>query len=233
MGLLRRRAATARPKASEHRQHSPAFAKLVELAEEGSARGFSVLDLGPAMKANLDFFLGRGARVTVADFHRSGARCDFVGADPESRFDLVLAWDVLNYLDPEALARLMDRLGAHFRPGTTLHAFIATGREISAAPSRCRIQDPETLVLEVSEGPRIPSPRYLEQELLRRMLGWTVEHRVQLRIGMLEYVFSYRPFLVGSVGTGDWMEPSTLAMNSSRPLPIQRTTTTRSFSQSI
>jgi hypothetical protein len=38
----------------------------------------------------------------------------------------------------------------------------------------------------------IPSPRYVEQDLLRCMPGLNVEHRFQLRNGMLEYLFSYR-----------------------------------------
>jgi hypothetical protein len=232
VSLFRRRSPASAPAVSDRRQRSLTFAKLADLAEERSGRGFSVLDLGPAVKANLDFFLGRGARVTVADFYRSGSRCEGIASDPETRFDLVLAWDVLNYLDRDGLGRLMETLGPHFRPGTALHGLIATSREISAVPSRFRIEDRETIVCEVQGGRKVPAPRYVEQDLLKRMLGWTVEHRVQLRSGMLEYLFSYRPFLAGSVGADEWIEPSTFAMKSSRPFPIQRTTTTRSFSQS-
>jgi hypothetical protein len=230
LAFFRRRPADRPSARREVRQRSASLPKLVEPL--GTRSEFSVLDLGPATKSNLDFFLKRGARVTVADLHRAGC-APFLDQNPELRYDLVLAWDVLNYLDPDRLGRLMEGLGPHFRPGTTLHAFIATAREIGARPSRYRIEDDETFVLEPSPGPPIAAPRYLEQDLLKRMPGLTVENRVQLRNGMLEYVFSYRPFSAGSVGAGDWIEPSTLAMNSSSPVPIQRTTTTKSFSRSM
>jgi hypothetical protein len=232
MRFLRRREEPRRPENRELRQRSVSLPRLVESVESASS-DFSVLDLGPATKANLDFFLKRGARVTVADLHRAGSGFGFLDGDRDRPYDLVFAWDVLNYLDPDRLGRLMEGLGPHFRPGTTLHAFIATGREIGMSPSRYRIEDPETFVFEQAPGPRVASPRYLEQDLLKRMPGLTVENRVQLRNGMLEYVFSYRPLFPGSVGAAKWIAPSTLAMNSSSPVPIQRTTTTRSFSQSM
>jgi hypothetical protein len=175
------------------RQRSLALPKLLEL-EISPGKSFSVLDLGPASSANLDFFLGRGARLTVADFtpSRGEMLSDLVRAEPGTHFDLVLAWDFLNYLQRDRLGLLLRSLEPYFRPGTAIHALIATGREMSASPRRYRIEDAETLLC---EGPRervVPSPRYVEQDLLKCMPGLMVEHRFQLRNGMLEYLFSYR-----------------------------------------
>ncbi len=159
-----------------------------------SRGGFSVLDLGPATPSNLDFFLGRGARLTVADFapSRGDTLSELVRAEPGTHFDLVLAWDFLNYLPREKLGLLLRSLEPYFRPGTIVHALIATGRHISAAPKRYRIENAETLSWEGPRGRVIPSPRYMEQDLLRCMPGLIVEHRFQLRNEMLEYLFSYR-----------------------------------------
>jgi hypothetical protein len=176
------------------RQRSLALPKLVEPLESSTAKSFSVLDLGPAIPANLDFFLGRGARLTVADFvpSRGAALSELVPADPGTHFDLVLAWDFLNYLHRDKLGLLLRSLEPYFRPGTTLHALVATGREMAAAPRRYRIEDSETLVCEGPKERVVPSPRYVEQDLLKCMPGLIVEHRFQLRNGMLEYLFSYR-----------------------------------------
>ncbi len=176
------------------RQRSLALPKLVEPLESAVGNGFWVLDLGPASPANLDFFLGRGAKLTVADFtpSRGEAISDLVRVEPGTHFDLVLAWDFLNYLQRDRLGALLRSLEPYFRPGTTIHALVATAREMSAAPRRYRIEDAETLLC---EGPRervVPSPRYAEGDLLRCMPGLNVEHRFQLRNGMLEYLFSYR-----------------------------------------
>jgi len=175
-------------------QRSLALPKLVEPLVSSPGKSFSVLDLGSASPANLDFFLGRGARLTVADFtpSRAEALSDLVRAEPGTHFDLVLAWDFLNYLQRDRLGLLLRSLEPYFRPGTTIHALIATRREMPAAPRRYRIEDAQTLLC---EGPRervIPSPCYVEQDLLKCMPGLIVEHRFQLRNGMLEYLFSYR-----------------------------------------
>ena len=176
------------------RQRSLALPKLVEPLESSPGKSFSVLDLGPASPANLDFFLGRGARLTVADFtpSRGETLSDLVRAEPGTHFDLVLAWDILNYLQRDRLGLLLRSLEPYFRPGTTIHALIATGREMSASPRRYRIEDAETLLCEGPKERVVPSPRYVEQDLLKCMPGLIVEHRFQLRNGMLEYLFSYR-----------------------------------------
>jgi hypothetical protein len=229
MRFLKRRAeARARTGSRELRQRSLGLPRLVEPLVKGRSGSYSVLDLGPASRSTLDFFLGRGARVTVADFERSSRR-ELFCSKPESPFDLVLAWEVLNYLGPEDLGPFMDDLSPYVRPGATFHAFVSTGREMAATPSRYRIEDEATLVLD-SATHRVPSPRYAEPELLKRMPGLRVEHRFQLRNGMQEYVFSYRPF---SVVAGAVTEASTFSMNSGKAVPIHRTTTIRSFSQSM
>jgi hypothetical protein len=188
------------------RQRSLALPKLVEPLESSSFKRFSVLDLGPASPANLNFFLGRGARLTVADFNpsRGEGLSDLLRGDPGARFDVVLAWDFLNYLQRDKLGTLLMSLEPYFRPGTAIHALVATAREMSAAPRRYRIEDAGTLV---SEGPKeraVPSPRYMEPDLVKCMPGLNVEHRFQLRNGMAEYLFSYRTQLrVAFSATGD------------------------------
>jgi hypothetical protein len=205
---------------------------LIETLSKGVSASRDVLDLGSVSPESVQFFGRRGSRLTIADLSPT-SDLTIPCVDERVRFDLVLAWDVLNYLGPDRLTRLMGRLEPRFRPGTMLHALIATGREIDAQPPRYRIKGARTFVSEPVSGSRVRAPRYLEQDLVKRMPGLTVERRFQLRSAMLEYVFSYRPLSAGSVGVGERIEPSTLPTNSGRPSPIHRTTTTRSFSQSM
>lgn len=167
-----------------------------------------VLDLGPARAANLDFFSRYGGHLTVADFY-SGLRAarasttddndrkveafaELLPFDRSTRFDLVLAWDLLNYLTPHEHHLLMTCLEPFCMPGTAILAFVSMQKEMPPAPSTYSIQDADTLVYEERDGRARPCPRYLEGDLLKRMQGLTVESRYQLRNGMLEYVFSYR-----------------------------------------
>jgi hypothetical protein len=192
------------PRDSRWRQRSIALEKLLPaLPEEG---GLRVLDLGAANPSNLDFFTRRGGQLTVADFYRSylpkraalkeGAKAavfsELLAYDPKTRFDLILAWDLLNYLKKDELTLLIEGLHPYCLPGTMVLAFVATTSHIPASPLLYRVEDARTLLCEVAPGPKRPCPRYLEQELLRLMPGLNVENRFQLRNGTLEYLFSYR-----------------------------------------
>lgn len=186
-------------------QKSLGLRGLLPESEDATLR---VLDLGSARTANLDFFSRYGGRLTVADFYsglrparaasmndnerKAKAFAELLHYESSTRFDLILAWDLLNYMTPQEHELLMTSLEPFCLPGTFLLAFVSTQREMPPAPSVYWIQDEETLVYEEREGRPRPCPRYLEQDLLKRMPGLTVEYRYQLRNGMLEYVFSYR-----------------------------------------
>jgi hypothetical protein len=207
------------------RQRSLALPTLVSGLSE---RSLSVLDLGAANPANLEFFTHRGAQLTIADFHRSllplvsnaSSKADLfrklLPYDASTRFDVVLAWDLLNYLGPEEIGYLTDSLARFFRPGTMIHAFVVCDREMPPAPSLYRILGETELQCERRPGRPRPAPRYLEPTLLKLMPGIAVESRYQLRNGMLEYVFSCRtrPLLPLSKATD--------AVSSSRWQPVSR-----------
>ena len=198
----KKQAAENKPRA---RQKSLGLPALLPEAEGQTLR---VLDLGSARTANLEFFSRYGGRLTVADFYsslrpaRAAAASDearkrkafakLLDYEPSTKFDLILAWDLLNYLSPDEHEYLMSALEPFCLAGTSVHAFVATLKEMPPAPSVYWIEDEKTLGYEAREGRPRPCPRYLEQDLLKRMPGLSVEYRYQLRNGMLEYVFSYR-----------------------------------------
>lgn len=172
-----------------------------------------VLDLGVATAANLDFFARMGSRLTVADLyrglmplrgeleragHRGRVFDSLVPGDPASPFDVVLAWDILNYLKPEEIASLTESLGHFCKPGALLFAIIASSGDIPLTPAHYSVLDEETLVIDAPAPRNRPAPRHSEQMLLRLMPGMTVENRFQLRNETVEYLFSYR----GSPGLG-------------------------------
>lgn len=116
------------------------------LTTEDSKQG-KILDLGAVFQSTVMFFIERGFRLSTEDMMRSwkefltaeeeSMRSAKVGNEtarisqgmlaekflenniqyPEETFNGVLAWDLFDYLDPELLPRVMERLYTILRPG--------------------------------------------------------------------------------------------------------------------
>ena len=162
-------------------------------------RRLHILDLGPAIGSNVAFWTGRHlCTVEVADLYPSlvaASRADPDAAmaaalpDNGSRpFDVVLAWDVFNYLDRPRLAALGARLAARSRPGTLLLALLWTGKEIPAEPGRFLIQDDSHLVYGVDLARTRPGPRYRPSEIAAVTRGFATDRSFLLRHGVQEYL---------------------------------------------
>ncbi len=168
----------------------------------------TVLDLGPASGENVDqlaihaksrcklyianFFedlseAGPGARKNAKTF---GATCGRLLEFPaEESFDLILAWDLFNYLALDEVGVLVGHLSRFTKSGTRLMAMVSIYRQIPDRPFRFLIRGSDSLRYEtVSRGLR-DSPRHKEIDLVKRMAGFKVERAMLLRNGIQEYSF--------------------------------------------
>jgi len=139
---------------------------------DGLGRG-TMLDLGPAWQATLNFFIERGFRVTSDDLLHSwkdflleeeqrlksaataaeavdltpaGRAVRFVQANlqyPPSSFDAVLLWDVLDYLEPAVAKQTVGCLTEVLRPGGIVFAIFHSKKPDTF--QRYRIADSSTL----------------------------------------------------------------------------------------
>jgi hypothetical protein len=179
------------PAPAEH--HAVAFAAALERL--GGARGSRVLDLGPVVGANLEVFSRFARSVVIADLaaacglaesvrhgepDRPARAVDAVLASTYGQVDLVLAWDLLNYLSLDAVALLCGRLAERSAPGAALHALIATGTVMPARPGRWLIRAPDRLLLEASTIAERPAPGWLPAVVEKTLAGFRVERSVVL-----------------------------------------------------
>ena len=165
---------------------------------------YQILDLGSAQGANVDFFSAYSCRIRIVDFHgtvteRQEARGE---GDPLDQtllsdlaadtgpFDVILAWDLLNYLDRSQFARVMARLSHMSRAGTSLLAFMYTQGDIPAHPPVYRILDGKTLSCGLGDPDLCAGPGYSPAELEQLFEGFGGLRAFLLRHGLMEYLLS-------------------------------------------
>jgi hypothetical protein len=183
---------------------SPTLKALVSrLSSESSYR---ILDLGTASGANVEFFSRFSGRLQIADLPDALASAElrsllvtdpaagFRRALPAARepFDVVLVWDVFNYLSREQLGCLAGHLGRLCRPGALMLAFISTTKQMSDLPLVFKVVDEQTVLFQPQTSALRPSPRFPPAEVERLTSGFAVEQSVLMRHGIQEYLFVRR-----------------------------------------
>jgi hypothetical protein len=187
------------PEASHYEQASLALEHVVERLSRAPKCG--VVDLGSPTAANLELYARHRARITFADLHRFYAPRRLAGADSERfneslpktpiQVDVILAWDLLDYLSLEEMHWLRAALSRHCAPGSLLHALVSSGGLIPETPSFYTVVDDATLLVQESGPPVRPSPAHSEPALLHALNGVTVRKRFQLRRAAVEYLFDW------------------------------------------
>jgi hypothetical protein len=123
--------------------------------------GLTILDLGGATQQNVNFITNLGHRLYSEDFLRilndsfgiedavdqsNPGRIDYFLRQaldyPESHFDGVLVWDVLEYLAPPLLSAVIERMQKIVRPKSYMLAFFHSDDKLESVPFYTfRIQD--------------------------------------------------------------------------------------------
>jgi hypothetical protein len=167
------------------------------------ARGhrLNVLDLGTAIGGNVERLSEYGCKLYIEDLYASkssaseGTSLDaeffqqFLAPPEGTQYDIVLAWDLFNYLDRKELALLAARLRHYCRPGAQLFSLISIHKTIPAQPIRFRFQDGDELVYERRTTVERPGPRFQPAELNTMLQGFHVDRSFLLRHGIQEYLY--------------------------------------------
>ena len=210
MGLtasLRRAGARARvPPHVPEAFHAPLFHDVV--ANLDDTKRYVVLDLGAASTATLAL-LGRSrCRVEIVDLvHFAGIKklnsaepgeslastADAMLPRPQSgdAFDVVLCWDLPNYLTLSAMSALMDAIKRRARPGAVAHFLIFYAhREMPEHPGRIvPAANGELVDLRAPGDATLPAPRYSPEQIGDAMGHFQIDRARLLSNGMQEFVF--------------------------------------------
>ncbi len=183
--------------------NAPLFRSLVERMQEGERA--VILDLGPAQPSTISLFGKFRCRLDIADVAESLSSLNEDDPGPEALrkkaesllperreepTDLVLCWDLLNYLNPSGLKAFMSCIAERGRPGMLAHALIAySAPSMPATPNRYAPTKDCRLKVLPTTSEKIDSPRHTPELLGQRMPRYRRERAMLLRNGMQEYLF--------------------------------------------
>ena len=199
------RSAAVHEPAPEAGWHAPLFRSVVEDLRAGGRR--VVLDLGAARSANIGLFRHFRVRLYLAD--AGGGLMELSAlSDPErlrrraetllprmtqEPVDLVLCWDLLNYLGREAMTALMTAIARRCRPGALAHGFIVSSRpRMPRDPGAFDVLADDRVLRVGPTEPERPAPRYTAWDLDRCMPDYVVDRSVLLQDGRQEYLMRLR-----------------------------------------
>lgn len=183
----------------EHR--SPGLSLII--AHLKSERKQHVLDLGSATTPTVGFLSELQCKLYVEQLASSLEEIDTAGEDASAiinrlpyyarglLFDVVLAWDLLNYLKPPTLVALIGRLLPFCKQGTLLFALISTGKRIPSVPVRFKIVGEDRLRYDLSVDRLRDGPRYSTPTLLKMLPGFKVVRSYLLQNNLQEYVLRF------------------------------------------
>ena len=171
-------------------------------------RKHAILDLGMPSGSSVDFFARVPCTLHVEDFFESlnGLREPAGDAEPEVwdrlvnqclmhdpkvRFDMIFAWDLINYLHADLINALMQRLSRSCRSGTLLYIMISNAPRIPRRPASISITYEDRVRYHGAAPVDKPNPKYTPLKVERMMPGFRLLHSFLLGGSLQEFLFSY------------------------------------------
>lgn len=166
-------------------------------------RKVNVLDLGSAVGSNVEFLSPYGCKLFIEDLYAALSTrttveegdlagpeffAEFLSLPEDTRFDVILAWDLFNYLHRKELATFSEQLRRYSQKGTLLLSLISYHKTIPAQPYRFKIKDEQNLVYERRTPSERPSPRLAPAEVTGLLKGFRVDRSFLLKHGIQEYL---------------------------------------------
>lgn len=175
----------------------------VALSHLHEERTCNILDLGPAVATNIDFFSHRPCRLHIVDLlgriatesdsaHRlevePKAYFDEMLSTEIDQFDLVLAWTVFDHLEKDAARHLASLLARLTVSGGRLFALGATAYHANRQGLSFSICRHDTLQYCPTERRDHHAAALNPATFAKRLGGFAIDESVVLRHGFREYV---------------------------------------------
>lgn len=141
------------------------------------------------------FSLNMDALDTDAKLNRALIKTLGFKKQNKASLNLILLWDLPNYLDTNLLHALIQYLLPHCADDVMLHTYIHTREQMSATPGIYQLQS-ERKVSRINkdedEGQTCLSPMYYQETLQKTLSPFLVQRSILLSGGMQEYLLQRR-----------------------------------------
>jgi hypothetical protein len=121
-----------------------------------------------------------------------------LGLPEGRRFDVILSWDLLNYIELSSIPSLAGYLSRFCRPGTILFSLIFDHSQMPEEITVYRIVDQSHLSYETGGAAVRSCPRHQPRALAGVLRGFMTSESFRLRNSVVEYLFAYEPQVAGS-----------------------------------
>lgn len=190
---------------------SPGLAAVYN--EIKSSQRNRVLDLGPMVAANFSFFSQLSCKIhfeNLDEFIQEYGKLStqnliyrlerYLLAHKEGeKFDVILSWDIFNYLELEAVQALLEKLKQHCKPDTLLHMFKYVSEDIPVLPRKFSIKDTQHVAIDTVDMRKRHVPQHNTSQLLKKIPEYYLQSTVVGMDGMhsaiSEYVLRFQPNL--------------------------------------
>ncbi len=182
--------------------NSPVFASLIDVM--GKKASWVILDLSPARAANLELLSRFRCKLFFEDAHEliesftGDSSADeitlkswleqWTAGSGAGSIDVMLAWDIFNYLEPRLCKIFIDHVTPLLRPDAHLYLLVYSQKEMPALPMQFKALAANKMECQPLSHATRPSPRFNQTELMKRLRGFSVVKSVLLRNGMQEYL---------------------------------------------
>lgn len=176
---------------------SPALANVFSAITTTSA----ILDLGQKTRQNYNLLYGITQNIYAENLHqelqiqeKAGGELHFkahmLNFPPDLRFDIILLWDTLNFLSPEIIEKLFDRLRPWLHDNTVIHAIVYSGKEIPASPQQFLMRTTAEMDI-CPSSKKVATDPLTSSRLLKLMKTFKLDETFVFRPGMQRGIYEY------------------------------------------
>jgi len=203
--MLQAGSQTTTTQAAGYRINSPLlFEYLRRLPEDGY---YQFLDVTAATPGLLDFFAQFHCRLYLPGcvdelWHMDAEQLDtqdkvrtalanslVLDGRSTAQLDVILLWDLINYMQKPILTSLIDYLLSYSARTTIIHSYIYTRHSMPAAPARYQFTADNGVYVEQQTANVLDSPAYYQEVLHKLIKPFVVQRSILLSNGLQEYIF--------------------------------------------